>query len=286
MKKRLAFTLVELLVVIAVIAVLLAILMPALASVKNLGKKIRCTNNLGAVGKAFNMYLGAYDNALPTLQYYAPSDQVIEHYYGYKWLDPYKAGATIGKDDVWIHMGCLYAQGLIDTPKVFYCPAAEGWEEQYKKNCNPTWGERPFESNFLKATKGYAYFPLSKKIYKNAAELNAITPSTARPNYSIGYPRTPAIQPDLNQGKAIAADYSYHYLKGSGWNLNALFPDGHVFFQKQPTNAQGLGLWHDWHQWPTSVMNTSNGQWLDENEKLRNMPQAAPLVELMFALQP
>jgi len=285
MEKRRAFTLVELLVVIAIIAVLLAILMPALGGMKNLAKRTRCTSNLNAIGKAFTMYVGAYDNALPTLQYYAPGDQVIEHFYGYKWADPY----TPSKGDVWIHMGCLYAQGLIDNAKVFYCPAAEGWEEEYHMNVNPPtykWGERPFESNFCKAIKGYSYWPMSKTIYKTSAELNAIHPSTARPNYSLGYPRTPTIQSDLNQGKALAVDYAFHFVKGTGWNLNALFPDGHVLFQKQPTNAQGLGLWHDWHEWPSGVINTSNGQWLDPDEQARNVPTPAPIVEMVFALQP
>jgi hypothetical protein len=187
----------------------------------------------------------------------------------------------------------MFAQGFIDTPKAFYCPAAEEWEEQYKRNVNaPTykWGERPFESNFLKSTKGYSYWPMSKKTYKNAAEYSSITPNNATQKpaqcYKVDYPRSPGIQSDLNQGKAIAADYSYHFVKGSGWNLNALFPDGHAFFQKQPVNAQGLGLWHDWHQWPSGIVNSSNGAWIDTVEQARNAPTPAPIVELMYALQP
>jgi prepilin-type N-terminal cleavage/methylation domain-containing protein len=280
-KSHEAFTLVELLVVIAVIAVLLAVLMPALLGAKTLAKRLRCTSNLGGIGKAFSMYLGAYDSALPTLEYYRTADQAIEHYYAYRMADVY----TPARGDIWTHMGCFYAQGLIDNPKVFYCPATDGWEEEYRKNCNPIWGQRPFESNYLKAVRGYSYWPMNKDIYKTAAELGAIH-ATAQPNYKVGLPRSAFNQTNLNQRKSIAADYTYHYVKGSGWNLNALFPDGHVLFQKQPANAQGLGLWHDWHQWPDSVMNTSNGTWTDAVEQARNVPQAAPLVEMMSALQP
>jgi prepilin-type N-terminal cleavage/methylation domain-containing protein len=281
-RKRKAFTLVELLVVIAIIAVLLAVLMPALATAKALAKRLRCTSNQGAIGKAFSMYLSAYDNALPTLEY--RNDGTMEHYYAYKGAD-YKNTSK----DIWMHMGCLYGQGLIDNPRVFYCPGTEGWEDEYKANINaPTykWGERPFESNYLKAVKGYSYWPMSKETYKTATEVGAITPASAQQCYKSGYPKSPSRQRELSQTKAIAADYTYHFVKGSGWNLNALFPDGHVVFQKQPVDSQGLGLWHDWHQWPATMMNHSNGQWLDTIEATRNVAQAAPVVQFMSGLQP
>lgn len=281
------FTLVELLVVIAIIAVLLAVLMPALSVAKGLAKRMRCTSNLGGIGKAFSMYLGAYDSALPTLEYYKQSDRVMEHYYAYKAADYYGSGK-----DIWLHMGCLYGQGLIDSPQVFYCPSTEGWLEEYKANVNaPTfkWGERPFESNYLKAVKGYSYWPMSKQVYDGAG-YGAITPNTssAKPQqcYRPAYPKSPTIQPELNQGKAIAADYTFHFVKGSGWNLNAMFPDGHVTFQKQPTNQQGLGLWHDWHQWSPAIMNHSTGQWIDTTEAARNVPSCVPIVQFMYELQP
>jgi prepilin-type N-terminal cleavage/methylation domain-containing protein len=280
-----AFTLVELLVVIAIIAVLLAVLIPGLAGARSLAKRLRCTSNLGSIGKAFSMYLSAYDSALPTLEWYAAGDQAVNHYYAYKRADPYNPA----KGDVWIHMGCLYAQGLIDNPRVFYCPATENWEDEYKRNVNPPkykWGERPFESSFLKAIWGYTYWPMSKEYYETAAQYGAIHPSDCQPNYSVGFPRSAFNQANLNQKKSIAADYTFHYVKGSGWNLNALFPDGHVLFQKQPLNAQGLGLWHEPHQWPSTVMNAGTVTWVDTIEQSKNTPGPSPVVQFMYALQP
>ncbi len=54
--KRKGFTLVELLVVISIIALLMAILMPALAKVKQLAHRMVCGTNLSGIGKSMIMY--------------------------------------------------------------------------------------------------------------------------------------------------------------------------------------------------------------------------------------
>jgi prepilin-type N-terminal cleavage/methylation domain-containing protein len=285
-RQQKAFTLVELLVVIAIIAVLLAILMPSLATTKSLAKRLQCSSRLGAIGKAFGMYFNGNDGLAPTMEYYA--DGTMEHYYAYKCRD-YKNTSK----DIWISMGCLYAQSLIDNPKSFYCPASEGWEEEFQKNGPPLhkWGDRPWETdNFLKSTKGYAYWPMSKKTYKDATEFGTIGPvgSGFAPTgcYKVGFPRSPMKQSDIAPSNALAADYMFHYIKGAGWNLDSLFPDGHAAFQKQPLTAAGLGMWHDTHQWPSTVYDTSTNTWLDTTEKARNVPSATIIVEFMYSLQP
>ncbi|MHC4728901.1 MAG: type II secretion system protein [Planctomycetota bacterium] len=58
MKKKRGFTLVELLVVISIIALLMAVLMPALASVKRQARAAACLSNLRQWGVVFTLYLG------------------------------------------------------------------------------------------------------------------------------------------------------------------------------------------------------------------------------------
>ena len=58
--RRSGFTLIELQVVIAIIAIMAAMLLPALNRARDIAKKIGCTNNMRQTGISFNMY--ANDN--------------------------------------------------------------------------------------------------------------------------------------------------------------------------------------------------------------------------------
>ncbi len=57
-----AFTLVELLVVVAIIALLIAILLPALNKAKDAAKTVVCMSNLKQLGLTFNLYAQDYRN--------------------------------------------------------------------------------------------------------------------------------------------------------------------------------------------------------------------------------
>ena len=67
MKKR-TFTLIELMVVIAIIAILAAMLLPALRSARERGQRANCTGNLKQLGIAFSSYTSSSNG------WYPPSD--------------------------------------------------------------------------------------------------------------------------------------------------------------------------------------------------------------------
>lgn len=54
--KSLTFTLIELLIVIAIIAVLAALLLPALSKARETGKRVKCKGNLRQMGIVFEQY--------------------------------------------------------------------------------------------------------------------------------------------------------------------------------------------------------------------------------------
>ena len=56
-----AFTLVELLVVIGIVAVLIALLMPALVKVRKHAQEVHCAANLRSIGQALTMYTQRYE---------------------------------------------------------------------------------------------------------------------------------------------------------------------------------------------------------------------------------
>ncbi|MDB5356798.1 MAG: hypothetical protein JWN24_3251 [Phycisphaerales bacterium] len=72
--RRPAFTLVELLVVIGIIAVLLAILMPALAMAREAAKTSKCLSNLHQIWMGIQMYAADNHDCLVPGDYWSPID--------------------------------------------------------------------------------------------------------------------------------------------------------------------------------------------------------------------
>ncbi len=70
MRKTKAFTLVELLVVIAVIALLMAILLPALSKAKELARRIICANHQRSLMTANFVYANTYDGCFVPIDYF------------------------------------------------------------------------------------------------------------------------------------------------------------------------------------------------------------------------
>jgi prepilin-type N-terminal cleavage/methylation domain-containing protein/prepilin-type processing-associated H-X9-DG protein len=93
-----AFTLIELLTVIAIIGVLAALLLPAINSAREKGKRIACSSNLRQIGIAILMYAGDNQNHTPTALH--------------------NAGPP-GLPSAWY---TALTNGGYATPKIFLCP--------------------------------------------------------------------------------------------------------------------------------------------------------------------
>jgi type II secretory pathway pseudopilin PulG len=64
---RIWFTLIELLTVVAIIAILVALLLPALSMARQKARRVVCINNLNQLGKACGVYASDFDGRFPTL---------------------------------------------------------------------------------------------------------------------------------------------------------------------------------------------------------------------------
>lgn len=87
-----AFTLVELLTVIAIIGVLAAILFPVLGMVRDRAKLATCTSNLRTIGQALHMFAGEHKGYLPASREtlgLKPNGDAIMGDYWYVKLKPY-----------------------------------------------------------------------------------------------------------------------------------------------------------------------------------------------------
>lgn len=110
-RRRQAFTLVELLVVIGIIALLISILLPALTKARESSNRTVCLSNLRQLGTALREYAIRYNDQVPV--------GFINNQKMWNYLANYSrnSGSTV------ILLGLLNETKLLTAPKTFYCPS-------------------------------------------------------------------------------------------------------------------------------------------------------------------
>jgi len=111
MKLQRAFTLIELLLVIAIIAILAAMLLPSLAAAKQKAQTTQCNSNLRQVGIGLTMYSNDSDGRYPISGGAIPWNQIDATTRAASWMQQ------------------LFAQ--MTTTNIYHCPSDRKWQFSY-----------------------------------------------------------------------------------------------------------------------------------------------------------
>lgn len=232
-----SFTLLELLVVVAIISVLTTLILPSLATAKEKARRAKCTSNLKQIGVAFTLYLGDYNDLYPR--------QSDSYYTFYSWggkqgagivnplttnqtrlLNPYMANGPVSINDG----GSLL---------VFRCPSDDGAELAFpskamKPSAFDAWGNS-YAYNCMSRAHDFEGSLFGRKATEIKNPANMVAANDLAFNYyyswSVGVP-VPMYWHEkhkLGAGNVLFADWHVGYFRakmdgtdferGNGWTF-------------------------------------------------------------------
>ncbi|MDQ8194944.1 type II secretion system protein [Coraliomargarita sp. SDUM461004] len=131
-----AFTLIELLSVIAIVGVLIAILVPVFASVREQGESAKCQSNLRQIGVALSLYSQMNSGFLPGKDGLSSAFKAVKKV-ALVDLQPYIAHSMDESVDSTSLQGVWRCPSGPDVWTVTYSPNVTMWELDLKRLLNP-----------------------------------------------------------------------------------------------------------------------------------------------------
>ncbi|MSR18419.1 MAG: type II secretion system protein [Phycisphaerales bacterium] len=126
-----AFTLVELLIVISIVALLSSMMMPAFKSARENARRVTCMSNMRQIGIGINLYVSERDDRLPASYFGLPGDECKPQE-----MMAASTGLMTFISDEGETVTQNRAEGLgrlidatnsyIDNPRILYCPCHRG----------------------------------------------------------------------------------------------------------------------------------------------------------------
>lgn len=120
-----AFTLTDVLVTMSVIALLIALTLPALGGVKENARRAVCQSNLRQIGLGIAMYSTDFDDSLPP-SVFAVGGSVDSGEMMTLRLEDGPPAINPWSFRGWDGLGILFGGDYLTAPKLFYCPSHHG----------------------------------------------------------------------------------------------------------------------------------------------------------------
>lgn len=252
-KKRKRFTLIELLITIAILAILVGVLLPALRSAREKGRDISCSSNLKQIGTMLQIYVDSNDDVTPAVNGNHPTDDV----YNISWLDllagNYLASKVPVKNGTTVYNGCYMeavSEGRYLPVGVLACPASSAFV--------PGKDAIHYGINYPEVDRGDVGFA-SRRAGTTKMKLGTIRQPSKRAavfdmaNSESDNGGTPGgFKKDFSNtwGSLIGKDLKWRH--GSKSGANFLYADGHVGLLKAPAITTTRNQWISGYLWGAS----------------------------------
>ena len=242
-KKTKAFTLVELLVVIGIIAILISIILPSLTRARESANRAACLSNLRSIGQMYLIY--AQDN---------------------KRQIPLGTQSNVYQESYWIRLngrypswGPFFLGGYMKTPGIFYCPSSMDPWYQYN---GPNNKYDPANTN---TRAGYFMRPMfadGTPVLWQQSGTSAAIPVNGKPQTNtLGgqEPWFPYPKIDKMKQRALVADLFHspsriRYMHKRG--INVLYTDGSARWVDSAPFTKLPATWPkpSWVSWSSTVL--------------------------------
>lgn len=256
MKEKKGFTLIELLVVISIIALLLAILMPALGKVKEKARGVACAAHIRQFGLAWYFYAQENDD---TSVWYAPNDLWDQGHFWFYRLSPYLGGTekfSQGEGNLDSREGAI---------KIMVCPSARPWTPKYSTfgygSSDTAWkwgsGDKETQGGYVINTwmQENVNAPTDSRYYRKYGRAKGNVPMISDGGFVDAIPTTSnflelskltdlqgAGVPDSDVYPLYPNTASRIVLSRHGRGVNVVFQDTHV--ERVPLEELGRFKWH------------------------------------------